>query len=366
MPLRELERIAAVNRFLKLEISKDKELQGIVELAARICGTPTALITLIDENTQYIKFKIGFRYETTTRAEAFCNHVIENDGVMMVPDALLDERFATNPLVTGDPKIRFYAGSPLTTKDGLNLGSLCVIDRQPRDLNELQQQMLSALSRQAIQLLEFDSSIEILKDQFIAAKRSEIELRSFFESSIDCHLLLGKNFEILAFNKSLERLIYRTYNQTLVRGGDMHNYLAPQLKRCFYDNYLKALRGTAVFEERKIDHSAQQTYWVVKYEPAFNPQGEIIGVSVNATDVTARVKHEETVTAQNQSLREIAFIQSHELRRPVASIMGLMELLKTDERVTGIEELQLMEKAVQELDEKIHLVVSYTTEPPPQ
>ncbi|MES2266666.1 MAG: GAF domain-containing protein [Bacteroidota bacterium] len=363
MPLRELERIAAVNRFLKLEISKEKELQEIVELAARICGTPTALITLIDADTQFIKFKVGFKYETTSRADAFCNHVIEKDQVMLVPDAQLDERFAANPLVTGDPNIRFYAGSPLTTRDGLNLGSLCVIDQLPKALNDLQQQMLAALSKQVIQLLEFESSITVLKDQFIAAKRSEIELRSFFESSIDCHLLLGKDFEVLAFNKAIERMIAMAYNRHLVRGNDMGRYLNPDFKNEFYNNYLKALKGTAAFEQRKINYADRQIWWLIKYEPAFNTDGEIIGVSVNSTDVTARVEHEETVTAQNRSLREIAFIQSHELRRPVASIIGLMNLLKSDERVAGIEELVMMEKAVIELDEKIHLVVGYTANP---
>ena len=359
MPLRELERLAAVNRFLKLEISKEKELQEIVELAARICGTPTALITLIDADTQFIKFKVGFKYDTTSRADAFCSHVIEQDEVMIVPDAHLDERFAANPLVTGDPNIRFYAGSPLTTRDGLNLGSLCVIDQQPKELNDLQQQMLAALSKQVIQLLEFDSSIKILKDQFVAARRSEIELRSFFESSIDCHLLLGKNFEVLAFNKAIERIVATAYNKALVRGNEMTEYLNPKFKDDFYQNYQKALKGTAAFEQRKINYGDRQIWWLIKYEPAFNPDGEIIGVSVNSTDITARVEHEQTVTEQNESLREIAFIQSHELRRPVASIIGLMDLLKSDERVSGIEELKLMEKAVAELDEKIHLVVGY-------
>ena len=278
----------------------------------------------------------------------------------MVPDAQLDERFAANPLVTGDPNIRFYAGSPLTTQDGLNLGSLCVIDQRPKELNELQQQMLAALSKQVIQLLEFDSSITILKEQFVEAKRSEIELRSFFESSIDCHLLLGKEFEVLAFNKAIERMVATAYSRTLVRGNEMGQYLNPKFKDEFYNSYLKALKGTAAFEQREINYGNRQIWWLIKYEPAFNADGEIIGVSVNSTDVTARVEHEQTVTAQNKSLLEIAFIQSHELRRPVASIIGLMDLLKSDQRVSGIEELKLMEKAVLELDEKIHLVVGYT------
>ena len=360
MPLRELERLAAVNRFLKLEISKENELQEIVNLAAQICETETALITLIDEHTQHIKFKVGCEPDTIPRADAFCNHVIDQNELMIVRDATLDNRFATNPFVVSDPSIRFYAGSPLTTTDGLNLGSLCVLDKAPKELSDLQQKMLSALSRQVIQLLEIETSIKILKQQFFEAKRSEIELRSFFESSIDCHLLLGKNFEVLTFNKSVERLLSTGNGKLLERGKLIGPYLNADFLDDFTTNYNKALKGTAVFEEREINYGNRSTWWVIKYEPAFDPTGEIIGVSVNSTDVTARVEHAKIVSTQNNSLSEIAFIQSHELRRPVASIMGLMELLKEDSRINSIEEIQLMQRAVLELDEKIHLVVGYT------
>jgi PAS domain S-box-containing protein len=222
--------------------------------------------------------------------------------------------------------------------------------------------MLAALSKQVIQLLEFDSSVKILKEQYIAAKRSEIELRSFFESSIDCHLLLGKDFEVLAFNKALERLVSSSYEKKLSRGEQMGQYLNPDFRNDFYTNYHQALKGTAAFEQRKIPYENRQVWWVIKYEPAFNTDGKIIGVSVNSSDITARVQHEAMVIAQNESLKEIAFIQSHELRRPVASILGLMDLVRGDERAKDIEELKLMEKAVSELDEKIRLVVGYTTE----
>src|SRR5471030_75989 len=109
MPQKELERLQAVTRFLKLKVSKEKEIQEIVELAAEICQTPTALITLLDHDTQYIKFRVGSDLETTTRQDAFCNHVIEQYEVMVVSDALKDERFVNSSLVTGDSSVRFYA-----------------------------------------------------------------------------------------------------------------------------------------------------------------------------------------------------------------------------------------------------------------
>ena len=361
MPQRELERVQAVNRFLKLELSKEKELQEIISLAAEICGTPTALITFIDHDTQYIKFKQAFKYDTTLRQNAFCHHVIENEDIMVVPDAMLDERFVNNPLVTGDPNIRFYAGSPLTTQDGYQLGSLCVIDQVPGELTDVQQKMLKALAKQVIQLLDFDASIQLIKEQCVEAKQNEIELRSFFESSIDNHLLLGKEFEILAFNKAWESYVQSAYGLKLQRGRAMTAYLHPDNVEFFYNDYCKALKGTAVFVQRRVKHKTEYVWRIIKFEPAFDSDGRIIGVSVNSTDITKKVENEQTVMAQNESLKEIAFIQSHELRRPVASILGLMNILKMDGHVQAIEELQLMDKAVEELDEKIRLVVDYTS-----
>lgn len=361
MPLKELERLQAVNRFLKLEISKEKELQDIVNFAADICGVPTALITLIDQDVQHIRFKVGFNKSTTSREEAFCNHVIGQQEVMIVPDALLDERFIHNPLVTKDPNIRFYAGAPLTTSDGHDLGSLCVIDQVPRELTVQQQKTLKMLSRQVIQLLEFDSSLNILKEQFITARQAEIELRSFFESSIDCHLLLGKDFEILAFNRSVERLIYAERGLSLQRGDQMGDYVHPDFREAFELNYRKALQGAAIFEQRMLTYGNRPIHWMIKYEPALSPVGEIIGVSINSSDVTLRVQQEEKVAIQSDSLNQIAFIQSHELRRPVASIIGLLDLIKIDGRADEIDEFRLMEQVIRELDEKIRLIVNHTS-----
>ncbi|WP_345950588.1 GAF domain-containing protein [Mucilaginibacter sp. PAMB04274] len=360
MPHKEYGRLQAVRRFLELEISKEKELQDIVELAAKICGTPTALLTLIDKDTQFIKFKHAFAFDTTPRGDAFCNHVIEQSEVMTVPDALLDHRFLNNPLVLGNPNIRFYAGAPLTTKDGYNLGSLCVIDQQPGTLTEMQELMLQALSKQAIQLMELDNSMQLLKQQYQEAKRTEIELRSFFESSIDCHLLLGREFEILAFNKAWESYTQAAYGLPLERGKSMSGFLHPDNLVTFYQDYSKALKGTAVFVQRRVKNGNDYDWRIAKFEPAFDAEGVIIGVTVNSTDITKKIEHEETVLAQNESLKQIAFIQSHELRRPVASIMGLMNILKIDGHTESIEELQLMQEAVAELDEKIRLVVNYT------
>jgi len=359
--MRELERLQAVNRFLKLEISREKELQEIVALAASICNTETALITLIDEDTQHIIFKHEFAFDKTTREDAFCNHVISQNNVIVVPDAMKDSRFINNPLVTGNPHIRFYAGSPLTTRDGHNLGSLCVIDQSPAELTFIQQQMLAALSKQVIQLLEFDASVNILKDQYLQARKSEAQMRAFFETSIDCHLLLGKEFEIIAFNKAWDNHVKNSYNLNMTQGESMRGYLHPKNVNMVFNDFCKALAGAPVLSQQKVTNGSQEFWRITRYEPAFNNEGQIFGVSINSTDITSEVEQREIVGLQNKSLKEIAWIQSHEVRRPVATILGLMDLLRLDGHVEKIQELQLMEQAAIELDDKIRLIVNHTT-----
>lgn len=359
MPFNEQERLLAVNRFLQIEFSKEKELQEIVTLAANVCGKSSALIFLRDKNKEYYRIKHAFNFDGAFKQKTFCKYLPENNQPIIVNDVWIDHRFAEDGLACSRNSIRFYACAPLLTTDGHRLGYLSVLDEQPGELSDLQQQLLQALAKQVIQLLEFDASLQIIKQQYGEARRAEAELRAFFESSIDYHLLLGHNFEVLAFNKAWSNYVQATYNLVLKKGCSMSLYLHPENLGVFYKDYLKALRGTAVFVKRRIKHTIPYVWHMIKFEPLFNADGDIMGVTINSTDVTRKVQQEEMVAAQEQSLRQIALIQSHELRRPVASILGLMSLLQIDGHAESIPELQLMERAVVELDEKIKLIVNY-------
>jgi PAS domain S-box-containing protein len=358
MPHREFNRQLAVNKFLNQSFGKEQELQEVVEIACRICGTSSALLTLVDHNTQHIIFKTNFKLNSTDRGDAFCNYIVETRQPLLIRDTLLDHRFANNPLVIGDPYIRFYAGIPLESSDGHTLGSLCVIDGTPGQLSEDQLDILKVLAKQAVHLMNFDTGMQIIKNLTIDAKKSEIELRSFFESSIDHHLLLGKNFEVLAFNKSYESHVKNTYGLQMERGSNMIQYIKAAHLHDFYKDYNRALNGTAVFDERNLQQEDGDSWRIVKFEPAFDVDGEIIGVSVNVSDVNTRVQNEQIVKLQNLQLQEIAMMQSHELRRPVASILGLMSLFKASDYKAEKEDLQMLERAVAELDLKIRDIVS--------
>jgi signal transduction histidine kinase/DNA-binding response OmpR family regulator len=147
-------RLAALKEFQILDTLPEQEFDDITLLASQICETPIAAVSLIDENRQWFKSRIGLDASETPRSCAFCDHAIEGDELFIVSNATEDVRFSANPLVTSDPHIRFYAGAPLTTSDGYKLGTLCVIDKKPRALSESQERALNALARSVMSLIE--------------------------------------------------------------------------------------------------------------------------------------------------------------------------------------------------------------------
>src|SRR5438552_14625134 len=143
----EKQRLKVLWQYDILDSVPEEVFDDLTELAARICEAPIAMITRVDEDRQWFKAKLGVTVNETSRDISFCAHAIAQPELFIVPDATLDERFAQNPLVTSDPKIRFYAGAPLITPDEHALGTLCVIDKIPRDLRPEQKQALRVLAR---------------------------------------------------------------------------------------------------------------------------------------------------------------------------------------------------------------------------
>jgi GAF domain-containing protein len=169
VPMNEEARISGLRRLRVLDTPPDPILDAIVAAASAMAEAPIALVSLVDAERQWFKARVGLPVSETPRELAFCAHAIHGQEIFEVTNALDDERFAENPLVTDDPKIRFYAGTPLITHDGLAIGTLCVIDRVPRTLTEKQRESLAHLGRAVVLLLEQrrDAAAATMKPQLM-------------------------------------------------------------------------------------------------------------------------------------------------------------------------------------------------------
>ncbi|MDE2348645.1 MAG: response regulator [Gammaproteobacteria bacterium] len=212
-------RLATLRSYGILETAREPDFDDIVKLAAQICGTPIALISIVDAHRQWFKAACGMSIEETARDIAFCDHAIRQRGTFSVPDATRDPRFAANPLVTDAPHIRFYAGAPLLASDGHALGTLCVIDHEPRRLTDAQDQALSVLSRHVMAQFEVRRQtqerqrvnralLSLLEDERLAqsATRESHALNgAILDSMLSQIAVIDRDGRIIAVNEAWRR-----------------------------------------------------------------------------------------------------------------------------------------------------------------
>lgn len=200
IPENESKRLANLDLYEILDTLPEEAYDAITSIAANICGTPIALISLIDKDRQWFKSHHGLKVSETPRDYAFCAYaILEPDQLFVVEDARLDERFYDNPLTTADPNVIFYAGAPLVTSEGFPLGTLCVIDNKPNSLTPKQHKALNDLSMQVIAQLELRRSIKELKTKNEELSRYahliSHDLRSSMQSIYQLSKIIAKESE---------------------------------------------------------------------------------------------------------------------------------------------------------------------------
>jgi len=196
IPLNEQERLRALKKYDILDTLPEREFDNLTKLATYVTGSPIALISLLDEQRQWFKSRVGLEASQTPRNISFCQHAIMANELFEVHDACKDRRFRRNPLVTEDPNIRFYAGYPLQTREGYNLGTLCVLDNQPKALTEEQRQMMRYLAEAAISLIEARQTNQELE--------KVIRYKNEFLSNVSHEIRTPMN-AILGFSELLQR-----------------------------------------------------------------------------------------------------------------------------------------------------------------
>lgn len=170
-------RLDSMRRYLDFDFKREKNLQDIVMLAAHLFQSPVSLITLMDSDVQWIITQYGINVDRMPRETSFCTHAIREDGVMVVEDASADARFSEAPLVKYQPNVRFYAGVPLKSEDGYNIGTLCIFDDKPRQPSQVQIQCLDALRSQVTNIMALNMSLKLLRENHDEIERQYKALR---------------------------------------------------------------------------------------------------------------------------------------------------------------------------------------------
>ncbi|MBD3884697.1 PAS domain S-box protein [Phormidium tenue FACHB-886] len=300
LPANEFARLNALYQYQILDSEPEVAFDDLTKLAASICATPIALISLVDAQRQWFKSKLGIDAVETTRDIAFCSHTILQPKILIVPDALTDERFADNPAVTGEPHVRFYAGVPLLTAEGYALGSICVTDSMPRELSSNQIEALRALGRQVVAQLELRRKLvesERLRDEArrseAALRESEERFRTMANSAPVLMWVNGSDQQSMFHNQTWLRFTGRSREQEIGEGWKQG--LHPDDQQYWSKTFAAALDTQSSYTiEYRLRRADGAYRWILETGvPRFLPNGVLAGFTGSCVDITERKSAEQ-------------------------------------------------------------------------
>lgn len=286
-------RLAALARYGVMETASEEAFDDICGLAAALCGTPTAMVSLVDEGRQWFKARLGMELCPTGRDVSFCAHVLTKRQVLVVPDATADPRFAGNPLVTGPAGVRFYAGAPLVTPDGHVLGTLCVLDTRPRELTATQVALLETLARQVMTVLEHRRQAHALAAEVAArevAESAHAQTRRVLDGVLEHTdvVVYAKDIDgrFVCANAALHSLLGAEAGQVIGR-TDAELFPAEDARRFVaHDRAVAAAGRREVFAETLAHPDGTVHSYLSTKFPLRDDDGQVYAVAGVSTDVS--------------------------------------------------------------------------------
>lgn len=327
LPTNEIQRLAALHSLQLLDTIPEERFERITRVVQRLFEVPIASITLIDANRQWFKSCLGLSISETSRDIAFCAYAILNDDAFIIPDAQLDPRFADNPLVTGDPYIRFYAGQPLKGPNGHNIGTLCIIDRQPRQMSSGDVQTLKDIAHWAeneINAISLQQALTAQRQTEEALQKSEARFRAIFDATSEAIVLVSPDRRFLSVNHQFTEIF--GLKPDVVLGRRFQDF-QKDVEQIFAD----PVQFQAKVVDTASDAERQFTEIVAQILP--KPRElELYSSPVRGLDNTylGRLYVFRDVTREREVDRmksEFVSLVSHELRTPLTSIKGYVDLL---------------------------------------
>ncbi|HSF17301.1 MAG TPA: response regulator [Vicinamibacteria bacterium] len=357
IPANEMARLEALERYEILDTPPEEGFDDLTLLASYVCRTPIAVITLVDEHRQWYKSARGISVTETPREHGFCSHAILDTDVMEVPDTLADERFRTNPSVIGEPRIRFYAGAPLVTEDGLALGTLCVADRAPRSLDIEQRGLLTALARQVVSRMAERRKLVDLTRALVERDHARGELDQFFELSLDLLCVADHEYNFKHVNPGWEKTLGYTRGELLAK--PYLDFVHPDDLEATLEAASSLRAGSDVISFENRYRCGDGSYKWLSWNTAVSVESGL--VYAVARDITERKRAEEALRryardleqakrAEEENARRLTQLvdeldqakrfaedatrakseflanMSHEIRTPMNAIIGMTEL----------------------------------------
>lgn len=375
VPIDEQARLSALRATGILDTEAESIYDDVARLAALICGTPIALVSMVDEHRQWFKARVGLAATETHRDLAFCAHaILEPERILEVTDATSDPRFRGNALVTGDPLIRFYAGAPVVLDTGEVLGTVCAIDRVPRRLSDEQALALKTLARQVSQLLQWRRAANSATTELqtaIQRHRQQLEhLTAMAAHGLALLAYIDRSHTYRYVND--QYLHYWNQERGLIEGRTVQELLGEQTYR---DKVLPNLEQA--FGGKVVSYVARFSFPLlgersmhVDYLPVREGDGPVKAVVVRSADIDeieqARVmlaQANEALIKRNDVQRRFVHMLAHDIREPVNTICNFAGMLRQQAAVSmdasGQRSLNYIERGGQRLRTMLDDLQSY-------